>query len=155
MKSFWMKLINVAAIAAIVISYNQVVSIRAEEDKSARLEAELETEKLKNEQLLSMQVTESSGEDEAEGQYADGIYQGEAEGFGGPIAVSVTVEGGVITDIAIDSAEGEDGTFLEMGKAVIDSMLSEQTTEVDTVSGATFSSSGIINATKEALEEAV
>ena len=53
------------------------------------------------------------------------------------------------------SADGEDGSYLTMAKDIIPKILDVQSAEVDTISGATFSSTGIKNATKQALEKAV
>ena len=82
-------------------------------------------------------------------------YEGEADGFGGPIQVKVTVENGEITDIEVVSAEKEDGAYLTMAMDVIPNLIEAQSADVDTISGATFSSTGIINAVEAALEEAV
>ena len=49
------------------------------------------------------------------------------------------------------SAEGEDAAFFGRAKGVIDKILSGQKTDVDVVSGATYSSRGIISAVKNAL----
>ena len=59
-----------------------------------------------------------------------------------------------ITDIQVTSAPGEDSAYLSQGEGVISSILSAQSTDVDTISGATFSSTGIINAVVDALGKA-
>ena len=89
-----------------------------------------------------------------EGVYKDGTYTGEAQGFGGTIQVQVTLSGDEITDIQVTSAPGEDAAYLSQGEGVISSIISSQSTDVDTVSGATFSSTGIINAVVDALGKA-
>lgn len=89
-----------------------------------------------------------------EGVYKDGTYTGEAQGFGGTIQVQVTLSGDEITDIQVTSAPGEDAAYLSQGEGVISSIISAQSTDVDTVSGATFSSTGIINAVVDALGKA-
>ena len=86
--------------------------------------------------------------------YTDGVYTGSATGFGGTITVQVTVSGGTITDISILSAPGETPAYLSRAKRVINEMLSSGSPDVDTVSGATYSSTGIINAVKRALTQA-
>ena len=82
---------------------------------------------------------------------ADGTYEGEGTGFGGKIRVSVKMKDHKITSIQIISASGEDVSFFDRAKAVIDRILAAQSLEVDTVSGATYSSRGIIRAVKNAL----
>lgn len=82
----------------------------------------------------------------------DGVYTGSAQGFKSTITVQVTIAGGKITDIQILSA-GDDAQYFNRARAVISSVLSKQSTSVDTVSGATYSSVGIINGTMEALQK--
>ena len=49
---------------------------------------------------------------------------------------------------------GEDEAYLSMAKDIVKTILDKQTTEVDTISGATYSSTGIKNAVGQALEGA-
>ena len=92
--------------------------------------------------------------DDSENVYKDGDYTGSAQGFGGAITVQVTLKDDEITDIQVTSAPGEDSAYLSQGEGVISSIISAQSTDVDTVSGATFSSTGIINAVVDALGKA-
>ena len=85
--------------------------------------------------------------------YLDGIYTAEAMGFEGQITVQVTVAEDKITDITILSAEDEE-EYLSRAKQVIPAILEGQSPNVDTVSGATYSSTGILNAVKLALAKA-
>ena len=91
---------------------------------------------------------------DADNIYKDGTYTGEADGYGGTIQVEVTLASDEITSINVVSAPGEDSAYLSQAESVIDSILSAQSTDVDTVSGATFSSTGILNAVDEALGKA-
>ena len=92
--------------------------------------------------------------DEEDLYYKNGTYNGEGQGFGGTITVAVTLEDDTIIDIQVVSAPGEDSAYLSQGEGVISTILSAQSTDVDTVSGATFSSTGIINAVNDALGKA-
>ena len=56
-----------------------------------------------------------------------------------------------MTAIDVVSAPGETDSFFQRAKGVIDEMLTAQSTDVDVVSGATYSSNGIIGAVKNAL----
>ena len=85
--------------------------------------------------------------------YLDGIYTAEAIGFEGRITVQVTVAEAQITDITILSAEDEE-EYLSRAKRVIPAILEGQSPNVDAVSGATYSSTGILNAVKLALAKA-
>ena len=86
--------------------------------------------------------------------YKDGTYTGDGQGFGGNIQVQITIADDTLTDIQVVSAEKEDSAYLSQGKAVIDRILEAQSTDVDTVSGATFSSTGILMAVEDALGKA-
>ena len=92
--------------------------------------------------------------DAADPVYKDGTYTGDGQGFGGNIQVQITIADDTLTDIQVVSAEKEDSAYLSQGKAVIDRILEAQSTDVDTVSGATFSSTGILMAVEDALGKA-
>lgn len=89
-----------------------------------------------------------------EGGYKDGTYQGSGTGFGGTITVQVTVSGGKITTVDILSASGETGSYFASAQGVVSKVLSSQSPNVDAVSGATYSSNGIIQAVQNALSQA-
>ena len=88
------------------------------------------------------------------GGYKDGTYQGSGTGFGGTITVQVTVSGGKITAVDILSASGETGSYFASAQGVVSKVLSSQSPNVDAVSGATYSSNGIIQAVQNALSQA-
>ena len=85
--------------------------------------------------------------------YKDGIYEGKAEGFNGPIKVRVTISKGSITNVEILSHK-EDSSYFAKAKGVISKILGKPGKSVDTVSEATFSSRGIINAVNDAVSKA-
>ena len=97
---------------------------------------------------------EDSSEESEDLAYKNGTYTGDGQGFGGNIQVQVTLENDTITDIQVVSAPGEDSAYLSQGQGVISTILAAQSTDVDTISGATFSSTGIINAVNDALGKA-
>ncbi|WP_243096224.1 FMN-binding protein [Roseburia intestinalis] len=70
------------------------------------------------------------------------------------ITVLVTVENGTISEIEITSADGEDKAYLSMAEDIIPKIIEAQSADVDTVSGATFSSTGIRDTVSEALKQA-
>lgn len=84
---------------------------------------------------------------------ADGVYQGSAQGRNGPITVEVTVEGGAIADIEVIS-QSETPRYYEQAEAVISSILSAGSPDVDAVTGATISSEAIKAAVAAALGQA-
>ena len=89
-----------------------------------------------------------------EGGYKDGTYQGSGTGFGGTITVQVTVSDGKITAVDILCASGETGSYFASAQGVVSKVLSSQSPNVDAVSGATYSSNGIIQAVQNALSQA-
>ncbi len=86
------------------------------------------------------------------GKYQDGVYSGTGSGFKGNTDVKVTVENGQIADITIVSYEDDNEYFNKAKNTIIEEIINAQDTDVDTVSGATFSSRGIIEAVRDALE---
>lgn len=82
----------------------------------------------------------------------DGIYTGSADAFRGDVEVQVTVEKQKVTDISILSYCDTEEYFFRAAPAVIEQMKAEQSLNVDAVSGATYSSNGIIHAVANALE---
>ena len=113
-----------------------------------------------NKQQVSDRVTEIETETEnaaedtqtATGSFelADGVYKGSATGFSGPVTVAVTIMDKKITSIDILSST-DDEAFFNRAKGVIDRIIASQSFDVDVVSGATYSSNGIIGAVKNAL----
>lgn len=109
-------------------------------------------------QQVSESVTETETENAAEDiqtvtgsfELADGVYKGSATGFSGPVTVAVTIMDKKITSIDILSST-DDEAFFNRAKGVIDRIISSQSLDVDVVSGATYSSNGIIGAVKNAL----
>lgn len=93
------------------------------------------------------QVEDASG-------YKDGTYYGTGTGFGGTLKVQVDISGGKIA--AIQILENNDGSeYISKASSIINAIISNQSTNVDTVSGATYSSVGIIQAVRDALSQAV
>lgn len=107
---------------------------------------------------VSERVTDTETENAAEDtqtatgsfELADGVYKGSATGFSGPVTVAVTIMDKKITSIDIISST-DDEAFFNRAKAVIDRIIASQSFDVDVVSGATYSSNGIIGAVKNAL----
>ena len=90
---------------------------------------------------------------EAETELAANEYIGEANGFGGPIKVKVTMDGDKIAKIDVlshgDTPGICDKAFATIPQAIIDA----QSTQVDVAAGATFSSKGIMAAVEDALSK--
>ena len=80
--------------------------------------------------------------------YKDGTYEGSGTGFGGTIRVRVTISGGKIAAIDILEASGETASYFASAQGVISRMIAGNTPNVDAVSGATYSSNGIIHSSE-------
>ena len=83
----------------------------------------------------------------------DGQFTGVAQGFSGPITVRVTISNGSITNVEILS-HSDDAPYFAKAMAVVSRILGKPGKTVDTVSTATYSSRGIINAVNNALSKA-
>ena len=82
--------------------------------------------------------------------FKDGTYYGSGKGYKGMVKVKVLVKDGKIN--SIDIVENvDDPEYFNSAKAVIDSVLDKQSTNVDVISNATFSSNGILDAIDNAL----
>ena len=141
MQKFWIQTCTIVACVSLIFVYNSTVNERTEAENIEK-------------ESYNKAMAEIESEKNAESNYKDGIYNGEAKGFGGTVAVEVTVENGKINKIDVTSHEKEDAAYFDSAIYVIDEIIDEQSTDVDTVSGATFSSNGIIGAVKDALGKA-
>ena len=83
-----------------------------------------------------------------------GVLTGTADGFGGPITVEVTMDGDTITSVVVttntETPSIASGALEQIPAAIVEA----NSPDVDIVAGATFTSNGIINAVKNALESA-
>ena len=86
------------------------------------------------------------------GKYKDGTYYGTGNGYRGEVKVKVIVDKGSITSITIESYKDDDQFFNKAKNTIINNIISTQSTDVATVSGATYSSKGIISAVINALD---
>ena len=158
-KNFLIHLFDLILVLGLLAGYQAVIYSR---DKEAQIvELESQVNQLQGEKDEILEAAKSSGKlgakggsSGAGGTYKDGTYTGSAQGFGGDIKVKVTVSGQKISVIDITEASGEDEAYLSMAKDIINTILDKQTADVDTVSGATYSSTGIKNAVTQALEGA-
>ncbi len=97
-------------------------------------------------------VMDALSKAKAKPSYKDGTHEGTGKGFGGDIKVEVEVKDGEIVNVEIldhgETPNISDAAIEEIPKAIVEA----QDTEVDTVSGATTTSKGIIKAVEDALK---
>ena len=101
---------------------------------------------LADKDTLAVETTE-----EKAGPFTDGVYTGRGDGFRGDVQVQVTVENGLISDITVLSAQDDAQYFNRAVSGIVAAILEQQSPNVDVVSGATFSSRGIMEAVADAL----
>ena len=167
MKDYILKVVNLALVVGLLFGYNQYAQAQTEtyEAQAAEIEAANEEIEAQNAEIEAQNeaAQAASGDiseevatvDLATENFEDGTYTGTGVGFGGDIVVNVTIEGGEITAIDIASAEKEDEAYFDMAIDIVDDIIEAQSVEVDTISGATFSSTGIKDAVADALSQAV
>lgn len=81
----------------------------------------------------------------------DGRYTGSADGYSSTITVEVTVQDGAVVSIeVVDEAESK--RYFARAEAVLDEIVAAQSTDVDAVTGATYSSQGLMEAVRDALQ---
>jgi uncharacterized protein with FMN-binding domain len=91
----------------------------------------------------------------AASKWKDGDWQGRAAGIHGDVLLTVTVQKGRIAKIAIDKEEEAAGVTDLAFTRVPETIIKQQSTKVDAVSGATGSSKAIMAAVEDALTKAV
>lgn len=87
-------------------------------------------------------------------KYKDGSYVGTGKGYNGDIKVNVTVSAGKISSIEIKENKESKSILQDVINELIPNVISEGSTGVDVISGATGSSNGVIEAVNNALESA-
>jgi len=92
---------------------------------------------------------------ESIGVVKNGTYIGEGIGFGGEIKVEIYICENEINRINIENHNETSGYYEEVFKDISREIVEEQSISVDSVSGATASSRGMMNAVKDALSKAI
>lgn len=141
-----------ACVAGSLYGYKApVYEIEASEQDTQQQQDEVPVVKTGTEKETDEDET-AEEEEQAKGSFdlEDGVYQGTGTGYRGDITVAVKIKDKQIASIAILSAS-DDEPFFGRAKGLVDQIIKKQSTKVDTVSGATYSSKGIISAVKNAL----
>ena len=99
-------------------------------------------------------TAETTAADTGNGLFTAGTYTGTAQGYGGEVTVTITVDASSITDVKV---EGADETP-EVGGAALDTLAESIKTagsaEIDGVAGATITSDAVKTAAADALAQA-
>lgn len=143
--------LDVDVVSGATYSSNGIISavknaLTGEKDNGQTGQSQSENSAAAGSSIIVENVTDAAA-------YKDGTYYGTGTGFGGTLKVKVDISGGKIAAISI--VETKDGSeYIKKASALLDKIIAGQTTNVDTVSGATYSSSGLIQAVRAALKQA-
>ncbi|MGN0240450.1 MAG: FMN-binding protein [Candidatus Weimeria sp.] len=135
------RILSLILICFMIFFYNGMISRRQQDADNLR-------------KAYAQASADAAEKTEAVRQYRDGSYEGSGQGFGGPIKVKVTISDDRIKSIEVLSHDGEDNSYFSMASQLTEQIVKAQRTAVDTVSGATYSSKGIISAVENALSKA-
>ncbi|MBR1781467.1 MAG: FMN-binding protein [Oscillospiraceae bacterium] len=154
--NFIAKLLSLLLVIGFLMYYQSVAVVRAaavEENEAAIAAVEAHNREVQQEyEALLRAADEAEAEAQAaEGPYVNGVYEGEGTGYGGAVRVRVEIVGGYIDHIEVTEHSGEDPAYYMLAESLVDAMVTAQSDQVDTVSGATFSSQGLIQAVGHAL----
>lgn len=97
--------------------------------------------------------TGKSGENgnTADGIYTPGTYTATAQGYGGEVKVTITVDGNSIKEVKTEGAQETEEIGGEALKELADKIVGSNSTEVDKISGATYTSDALLSAVNSAL----
>ena len=86
--------------------------------------------------------------------YKDGSYTGTGEGFNGQVTVTINVSGGNIVSAGYDG-EDDEPEFSNAWNGIYNQIMGKQSADgIDTVTDATYSSNGLIQAFQSAISQA-
>ncbi|MDW8802212.1 4Fe-4S binding protein [Clostridium sp. A1-XYC3] len=147
------KKVNPAFVSgAIILSFIAIYSLSTILVAKSNVALSTDTNLSKTENSISENNNSTSS---TEGKkYKDGTYEGTGRGYRPNLKVSVTIKNDKITDVQIlsnnETPRYTTIPFDTIPKEIIDS----QSTDVDTISGATRTSNGIMEAVEDALSQA-
>lgn len=127
-KNFLLRAVNLLLILGVLWQYQQVALVRA----AAVSQRKQEIAEVEAYNASVLQAQSAAQAEQSQSGYRDGTYEGIAFGFGDVIRVSVTIQSGKMTDIAVLDASGEDKPYYKQALPLLDEMLAVQSAEVDT-----------------------
>ena len=106
--------------------------------------------------IVDSTPTDAAAGDPSAPKYYDGTYQGVGEGFRPGLVVEVVIENDMIVSVTvIDHNEQNERYWGTPVDVIPQRIVDTQSTDVDTISGATWTSVGIIGAVNDALSQAL
>ncbi|MCR5706816.1 MAG: FMN-binding protein [Ruminococcus sp.] len=127
---------------------------KTEEETTSADEASAEEQHDEPEQEQH-EETQPETEPQVTYKYRNGEYEAEAEGYAGTVHVKLTIDNDTITSISA-WADGDDPEYFNDAMNTIIPQISSKVSAdgIDACSGATYSSNGVIEAARKALEQA-
>ena len=151
--NFVMKCLAVGVTIGVLSYYQSVSTARAA--VIAENEAAIAEIEQYNREIQAENARRAAKGQEIVYYYQNGTFEGTGTGYGGPVTVAVTIENDIIMNVEVTQHDKEDPAYFVLAEEIADQILSRQSLDVDTVSGATFSSRGILEAAENAIEAAV
>ena len=121
-KNFLLRAVNLLLILGVLWQYQQVALVRA----AAVSQRKQEIAEVEAYNASVLQAQSAAQAEQTQSGYRDGTYEGSAFGFGDVIRVSVTIQNGKMTDIAVLDASGEDKPYYKQALPLLDEMLAVQ-----------------------------
>lgn len=84
----------------------------------------------------------------------NGIYTAQARGMAGFVNAKLTIKDGVIAKVDLDLATETPQNKAQVEDQLKQEILTKQSADIDAVSGATFTSNGVKDAVRQALNKA-
>ncbi|WP_448903447.1 FMN-binding protein [Eubacterium sp.] len=131
----------------------EIIETDSNKDFTEKSEKESITDNIQNKQTANLNAILNKNENK-NATYKDGEFYGTAQGFRGEIKVSVVIKNGKIQSVKCISSQ-DDKAYFDKASNLMKKIVDKQSASVDVVSGATYSSNGIIGAVKNALSKAV
>ena len=108
-----------------------------------------------HDEMVEQQIAEAERAASRGPYVTDGTFEGAAQGYGGLVKMRVVIDNGYIDAVEIVDASLEDEAWLDMCVGLPSQIVKAQSTSIDVVSGATYTSAGILNGTTEALQKSM
>ena len=118
-KNFLLRAVNLLLILEVLWQYQQVALVQA----AAVSQRKQEIAEVEAYNASVLQAQSAAQAEQTQSGYRDGTYEGSAFGFGDVIRVSVTIQNGKMTDIAVLDASGEDKPYYKQALPLLDEML--------------------------------
>ncbi|MBP5579735.1 MAG: FMN-binding protein [Ruminococcus sp.] len=146
-----------AAGTASVTTSAEPVTSNENNEKTSSVSDEAQEERSDNNEPGQEQHEEiPAAEPQPSFKYRNGEYEGEAEGYAGKVHVKLSIENDSVTSISAWADEDDPEYFSDAMNKVIPQIGAKVSAEnIDACSGATYSSNGIIEAARKALEQAM